>query len=279
MSRLSEQFTIGRLKVTALSDGAPDRELSGFFHGIDASEWTRAVGITDPGDPVPFNFGSFLIQGDGRTTLIDTGFGPPAEAMGVPGGGQLIDRLSDHGVAPEDVDVIVHTHLHPDHCGWNISSTGQLTFPRATIFVSRRELEYWTSEAEADDYSRAARNAVHLPSEMGRIETFDGEFSVTNSLTMVPTPGHTPGHSSALVASENQHLLITGDAAHHPVHFEHHDWIPEIDLNPEDSKRSRAALSRLAVENDAIVTGGHFPILTLGRVARTESGYIWKALD
>jgi glyoxylase-like metal-dependent hydrolase (beta-lactamase superfamily II) len=92
----------------------------------------------------------------------------------------------------------------------------------------------------------------------------------------VPTLGHTPGHTSYIVACGGGHLLITGDAAHHPVHFEHPDWVPGVDLEPERSKASRGVLSALAVERDALVTGGHFPILTLGRLRRTPDGYAWE---
>ena len=63
MSRLSGTFSLGALEIVAISDGAPDRELGGFFHGVEAADWTAALGISDPAQPVPFNFGSFLIRG------------------------------------------------------------------------------------------------------------------------------------------------------------------------------------------------------------------------
>jgi glyoxylase-like metal-dependent hydrolase (beta-lactamase superfamily II) len=277
MSRLLEEFTVGSVRVAALSDGAPDRELGGFFHGIEPAEWTQALGITDPATPVPFNFGSFLLRDGSRTILVDSGFGIPARTMGIPGGGELLDRLADLGVAREEVDGVVHTHLHPDHCGWNVQEDDELTFPNATVYVAARELEFWLNDPGAPaDRAEVARKQTLPYQAASRIQTFDGEFEVTPGLTTVPTPGHTPGHTSLMVASGGDHLLITGDAAHHPVHFEHHDWIPGVDLDPAESTRSRGRLSALAVERDALVTGGHFPILTLGRVRRTADGYAWE---
>ncbi len=82
--------------------------------------------------------------------------------------------------------------------------------------------------------------------------------------------------SSMLLTSQGEHLVITGDAADHPVHLERHDWIPGFDLDHEQSARSRAKLAALAVEKDALVTGGHFPILSLGRLRRVEAGYRWE---
>jgi glyoxylase-like metal-dependent hydrolase (beta-lactamase superfamily II) len=281
MSRLSETFELGALTIAALSDGAPDRALGGFFHGVDAAEWTSALGISDADEPVPFNFGTFLVRGDGHTTLIDTGLGEPAAAMGIPGGGELLQRLAEIGVAPDEIDSIVHTHLHGDHIGWNVTGEdgGDLTFPNAMIHLSQTELDHWMQPELADsDRGKAARRSVDAPQAAGRVATFDGEHAVTDTLTMVPTPGHTPGHCSVLLASQGEHLVILGDAGHHPVHLEHHDWIPGVDLDPAESTRSRAKIAALAVEKDAIVTGGHFPILTLGRLSRVESGYRWQAL-
>ena len=281
MSSLSETFRIGALEVAAISDGAPDRALGGFFHGVDAAQWTQALGIADAEQPVPFNFGTFVIRGDGHTTLVDTGFGARAREMEMPGGGELLTRLSELGVAPAAVDTVVHTHLHGDHCGWNVNDDedGALTFPNATVYVHQLELDYWTDAAsEENPQAEYSRSRIVPVEAAGHVKTFDGEHAVSEALTMVPAPGHTPGHCAVMLASQGEHLLILGDAAHHPVHLEHHDWIPGIDLDPAESQRSRAKVAALAVEKDATVTGGHFPILTLGKLRRVEAGYRWEAL-
>jgi glyoxylase-like metal-dependent hydrolase (beta-lactamase superfamily II) len=281
MPKLSETFKVGTLEIAALSDGAPERALGGFFHDVDAAEWTRAVGITDPEQPLPFNFGSFLVRGGGRTVLIDSGLGAPARTMGMPGGGELLERLAELGVKREDVEIVVHTHLHSDHCGWNVSGEddSELTFSKAIIFVSRVELDYWVSEEQDGNPTAAgARRGIVAARYAGRVATFDGEIDVTHGMTTVPTPGHTPGHTSVLISSEGENLLIVGDAAHHPVHLEHHDWIPGVDIDKAESKRSRQKIAALAVEKNAIITGGHFPILTLGRLERVDAGYRWKPI-
>ena len=282
MPRLSESFTIGGLEIAALSDGAPDRALGGFFRDVDPAAWTSAIGITDPEDPVPFNFGSFLIRGDGHLTLIDTGYGVPALAMGVPGGGELPQRLAEIGVQPEDVDRVIHTHLHGDHVGWNIhdNEDDRLMFPNATFYVHQNEVNYWTSSASDDNpMAENVRRRINPVIAAGRVETTEGEYAVGEALTMIPAPGHTPGHCTVLAASQGTNLLLLGDAAHHPVHLEHHDWIPQVDLDPAESTRSRGKVARLAVEKDAIVTSGHFPILSLGRIREVEGGYKWELIE
>ncbi|MYE45439.1 MAG: MBL fold metallo-hydrolase [Chloroflexi bacterium] len=282
MPRLSDSFTIGGLEIAALSDGAPDRALGGFFHDVDPAAWTSAIGITDPEDPVPFNFGSFLIRGDGHLTLIDSGYGVPALAMGIPGGGELPQRIADLGVGLEEIDRVIHTHLHGDHVGWNIHDNegDRLMFPNATFYVHENELAYWTGSASDDNpMAENVRRRINPVVAAGRVETTEGEFAVSEALTMVPAPGHTPGHCTVLAASQGTNLLLLGDAAHHPVHLEHHDWIPQVDLDPAESTRSRGKIARLAIEKDAIVTSGHFPILSLGRIREVEGGYKWELIE
>ncbi len=114
--------------------------------------------------------------------------------------------------------------------------------------------------------------------EAGLYDLVEMDHVITDEVRLVPTPGHTPGHCAVMLASQGEHLLILGDAAHHPAHLEHHDWIPGVDLDPAESQRSRAKVAALAVEKDATVTGGHFPILTLGKLRRVEAGYRWEAL-
>ena len=278
MATLSNTFTLGRLSVAALSDGAPMRALGGFFAGVEAAEWTRALGITDAEQPLPFNFGTFLVRGEGHTMMVDTGQGARVRGQ-FEGGGELLVRLRELGVSPLEVDAVLHTHLHGDHCGWNVNDdeAGAITFPNATVWVAQKELDYWTgSESDSNPQSGYTRSRIGPLVAAGRVHAFDGEAAVHAGVTMIPTPGHTPGHCSVLLASGGEKLLILGDAAHHPVHLEQHGWIPGVDLDPEESKRSRAKVAARAVAEDALVTGGHFPIPTLGRIRRTEGGYRWE---
>ena len=279
MPRLSETFRVGNLMVSQFSDGVMTGPRQSWFNGIDPAIWMPVLGVTSPDTPFPVNFGGFVVTGDGHVTLIDSGWGVPARTMAnMTGGGQMLERLAELGIQPGDVDRIVQTHLHSDHCGWLVEDAGgQLTFPNATVYLHVRELEYWTSAASDDNQMAPfTRSRIGPVQAAGRVQTFDGEFAVSEAVTALPTPGHTPGHSSVLLTSGGEHVLLLGDVAHHPVHLEHHDWLPVIDLDPPESIRSRGKMAALAAERNALVTAPHMPILTLGRVRRVENGYKYE---
>ncbi len=290
MSRLSETVRVGSLEVAAISDSAPDvTDFQRHFPGAEAADWMREAGLTRPDDPVPFNLGSFLIRGAGRTTLVDAGYGVFGRTLGTPGCGELLERIAELGVALEEVDAVVQTHLHPDHVGWLIDEDrdNALTFPNATVYVSRTELDHWLSPEADPQRLEFVRRCVLPAHEAARIEPVDGEHTVfaspAGSLTMVPTPGHTPGHCSLLLSSGGgapggARLLITGDVAYHPAHVVRPEWRTFLEHDPAEAERSRRKVAELAIERDALVTGGHFGILTLGRVRRVEAGYAWEAV-
>ncbi len=278
MPELSATFTVGDVEVAALSDGAPERALGGFFHGVDPAEWTEALGITDPEQPMPFNFGTFLLRDSRTNVLVDTGLGAAGAASGVPGGGELVQRLADLGVAPEEVRNIVHTHLHFDHCGGNMRD-GEPVFPNAVLYVSRLELDYWLHDESADpEPAKLAQSAIQPLLDAGRVATFDGEYTITRGLTTVPTPGHTPGHTSVLIASDGERGVVLGDAAHVPAQAQETHWSPSADMDPEQSRVTRRDLMDRMERDEAVVVSGHFPSPGYGRLARLKGRRYWRAL-
>ncbi len=240
-----------------------------------------AADVSAPDERVPFNFCSMLVRGDGHTTLIDTANGTRGVEESWEGGAGLLDRLAEAGVAPTDVDTVVFSHLHPDHIGWNITPDGTPTFPNATFHLAEPELDWWLHYDGNDHPMRDyARSQMAPLVDAGRVESFIGDKQVTPSLTMVYAPGHTPGHCVQLLESEEQSAIIVGDSAHHPAHLTHQDWHSTFDWNRDQARAARRKLSEIAIAKEAVVTGVHFPVLTLGTIERNgEGGYRYQIIE
>jgi len=284
MTTLLDSFRVGRLTVSMASDGTASAPRGpSWFTGIDPADWMPAVGVETPDAPLPVNFGAFVITGDDHVTLVDCGFGEMGLAnKAMIGAGGTLDRLRELGIEPGDVDRIIQTHLHADHCGWLIGVDGDdsLTFPNATVYCSTAEVDYWESPAAdknlAPGYTRARLAAVRAA---GKLETFDGALQLSDEIEILPTPGHTPGHVSVKVASEDSTVLLLGDVAHHCVHLEKHGWLQNFDVDPATSTATRGRIVGLAADEKMMVTAPHMPILTLVTMHRTDDGFAYQPCE
>lgn len=273
-ARLVATFRVGELEISQLSDGFGTAPRRSWFAGIDPQVWMPTFGIVDADTPFAVNFGGFLVVGDGHVTLVDAGLGAPGlTRAGLAGGGRMLERLAEIGVDRHTVDRVVLTHMHSDHVGHLSDAAAALTFPDAAVHVNRDELDYWTTSTSDDNpMSTFVRSRISGLLRDGRVRTFAGEHALSASVTAIPTPGHTPGHCSVVLCSAGQTAILLGDVAHHPVHLEHHGWLPDIDLDPAESQRSRARVAGFAADHQAVVVGPHMPVLTLGYVERRPDG-------
>jgi glyoxylase-like metal-dependent hydrolase (beta-lactamase superfamily II) len=283
---LSGSFAVGGLTVHHVTDGLTFGNRRYWFNGIDPAVWMPVLGLTDPDTPFPVNFGLFVVTGADRVTLVDCGFGPAIEALPeVRAGNQLLARLAEIGIDPGDVDDIVITHLHTDHCGQLVTELpgGQvrLTFPNATVHLQEDELAYWSGAAADDDpMSPYVRSRIGPVTAARHLATFGARALIAPGVEAIAMPGHTAGHTVVRVSADGATCFLVGDLAHHPVHFCQHSWLPAIDADPPRSIQARAALADLAIAENALVTAPHMPILTLGRLSRNAAGQVtWQSAE
>lgn len=277
----SHLVRIGDVEIVMLSDGMLEFDLCNFFPTIPEEDWREHRAHLTDEQKVRFNLGSYLIRADGRTILVDTGLGPrPADMPDAPWGTLLRD-FAANAVRPEDVDMVVMTHLHRDHVGWNLTDArGRWvpTFPNARYWVSTKD---WEACHQPDVQPTRFPNAptcVWPLAELGLVEFMDGEHSLTRTLTAMPTPGHTPGHMSLLVTSRGERALVLGDAAHSPVQIEEPDWVSRADMDPELTRRTRRALIERLERGQILVAAGHFPAPGFGRIVRLDGRRYWRGL-
>lgn len=267
---------VGNVELAALSDGGFERPPQQFMPDVPVQAWEpyRAQHLDADGN-IRLNLGCFLVRSGGRTVLVDTGIG--GRGGGFPPG-RLMDELKAVGVAPEQIEQVVITHMHFDHIGWNtVDRNGrpEVTFPRARYVIQRREWEYWSGEESA---KQTMETLCYPVERAGQLDLVDAEHRPTAELTMLSTPGHTPGHVSILIRSGGEGAVILGDVAHNPVQVTEPDWSIVADVDKDLGRQSRHALwERIAAEG-LRVAAGHFRPDSFGRFVRLEGKQMWQGL-
>ena len=208
------------------------------------------------------------VRSGGRLIIVDTGVQDP--------GHQLLEEMRQKGIDRGAVDIVVLTHLHWDHVGWNLTD-GRPTFPRARYLVSRADWEYWT-EPSVLESAPHVRDQVMPLDHLRIMDLIDGEYQITDELTTIPTPGHTPGHISIMISSRGQRGFILGDVAHSPAQAHHTDWNPSFDIDQSQSRKTRhQVLDRLEADG-SLVSAGHFPDSGFGRFVRRGGRRVWQGI-
>ena len=279
--------TIGRVTVLALWDGGTEADvhpatLSDVFPAVPAERWApyraRLPACFPSPDEWVADFNPWLVRTTDRTVLVDAGVGPPTGRWpGATGG--LLDSLNARGIRPEDVDVVVLTHLHVDHVGWIMTDDGVPTFPRARYVLSRNEWAFVQRPAgrNADEVS-IAQDVARL-ADLGMLDLLTGETALTDEVRVIPTHGHTPGHLSVLVASDGQQGLLMGDLVHHPAQVSEPGWCTVWDVAPGAAAATRTRVLELVEREGIVAASYHFPAPGFGRIVRQGDLPAWVPLE
>ncbi|MCK8436958.1 MBL fold metallo-hydrolase [Streptomyces sp. D2-8] len=225
---------------------------------------------------------SFAFIAGGLRVVVDTGIGNGKERAN-PAWHDLdtdyLERLTTAGFPPESVDLVILTHLHADHVGWNtrrIDGAWVPTFPDARYVTSRVERDFWAGYAMDEARRQMFRDSVIPVEEAGLLDPVDVSArgsEVAPGLRLIPTPGHTPGHLAVEVTSRGRTALITGDCVHHPVQLAHPGIGACVDIDPARSEATRRALLGSLAGTDTLLLGTHFAPPTAGRVVTHGDAY------
>jgi glyoxylase-like metal-dependent hydrolase (beta-lactamase superfamily II) len=225
---------------------------------------------------------ALVVETPSQRIVVDTGLGNDKQGRNVPTWNNrtspFLETMTAAGFAPDSIDTVLCTHLHVDHVGWNTKLVeGQWvpTFAKARYVFGRTEYEYWRDHSTEPDKRAVFDDSVKPVVDAGRVEMVASDHVLSDEISMIPTPGHSPGHMSILIRSDGEQGLLTGDVAHHPCQMAHLDWSSTADSDPRQSAATRAALFSRFADTPTLVIGGHFPA---GHIRREGDGFRFEAL-
>jgi glyoxylase-like metal-dependent hydrolase (beta-lactamase superfamily II) len=185
------------------------------------------------------------------------------------------------GISPLDIDAVIISHAHPDHIGGTLDERGRPIYSNAHYYIWKEEWNFWFSEAASaktnEHFIAVARK--NLEPIKDRIILVDRDSEILPGVSIMPAPGHTPGHMVVAFESGGQSLLYIADTVLQPLHLEFPDWLPVYDIIPEKAAVSKKQVFDRAAETHALVLGQHFhPFPSLGYVKKRETGWLWEPI-
>ncbi len=242
-----------------------------------ARRWLRPHFLNDDGS-FTLSIHSFVVETGGRRVLVDTCVGND-KARPIPEwdrrSGPFLEDLASAGFPPGSIDQVVCTHLHLDHVGWNTrleSGRWVPTFPRSRYLIGRAEWEYWRDEKDPFGTDVMA-DSIQPIFDAGLVDLVESDAVISDEVRLLPTPGHTPGHVSVHIVSQEAEAVITGDMLHHPVQCANPGWKDVFDVDDAQAHQTRSSFLERFADRPVLILGTHFPAPTAGRIVRDGDAY------
>jgi glyoxylase-like metal-dependent hydrolase (beta-lactamase superfamily II) len=278
------RMQLGQFEITALFDGALelDTKLLKNATPTDLQHLLSRMFVGNPKMQTAVN--AYLVNTGTHLVLIDAG---AAKLFG-PSLGYVLQNMKASGYEPEQVDTVIITHLHGDHIGGLINAAGQPLFPKAKVWVSKADSDFWLSQKVADaapekvqPFFKMARDTAAPYQAGGQWNTFTEGSVLVPGVKAVKANGHTPGHTAYAVESEGKKLLIWGDLVHaHAVQFARPGVSIEFDIDQKQAIATRRSIMKSAAESKSLVAGMHLPFPGIGHVRAEGKGrYSWVPIE
>ncbi|UFZ03284.1 MBL fold metallo-hydrolase [Bradyrhizobium ontarionense] len=244
----------------------------------------RAANALDAQDALILCFQSYVVKTPDHTILIDSCIGndkPRARPVwNMKTDDAYMRALAAAGVSVDDIDVVMCTHLHTDHVGWNTRlDNGRWvpTFPKARYVFAQREYDYWVAQNAKAEVPAFADSVLPVV-EAGRADIVGDEFSIGDHVRLLPTPGHTPGHVAMAVGKGRDDAVFSGDLMHSPLQLGYPELSPKFDVDPVQAAATRRNFLDRYCDTATLCCTAHFPSPSVGRIRRKGNGFICESV-
>src|ERR1700689_5192192 len=276
------RYKVGSYECTSINDGVFLRPVDNFVANIPKEQAEAAAEaaympkgmVAGPFNPQLRNTGSKLV-------LIDCGSGVSMLEPRKGRAGRTLQNLAAAGVDPKSIDIVLMSHLHPDHTNGIRAADGSMAFPNAELMVPAKEWEFWMSDENAAKAQSSEITKGYLANVKkiyagieSKVTKYDWDKEIAPGITSIAAPGHTPGHTAFAVASGGSKVLIQSDVTNIPEFFlRNPNWHVAYDFDPELAQKTRHKFYDMASAEKATVVGFHFPFPAVGHVEKDGKGY------
>lgn len=273
-------IAIGDFKVTFLPDGGGVVNPTALYPASTEEGWQKHGDLLDEDGKFITTIGVYMVEIGERRIAVDLGIGPATidfPGFGPFSGGKYLESVAKLGVSRFDVTDLIFTHLHLDHVGWttfDMAGERVLTYPNARVMCTAVEWEYWHG---GDNPAGPHPETVQKPLE-DRIEYISGGDEIAPGLTVISTPGHTPGHISLLIDDGEQRLFLLGDVFHGAMQMQEMDWSVAFDVDQAQARQTREQLYAEITRPNTLIAANHFSNEVFGRVQPDGDVYAWQPL-
>ena len=246
--------------------------------------WMKAARALDDSDTLILAFQSYVVKTPHHTILIDSCIGndkPRARPVwNMKTDDTYMRALDAAGMSVDDIDIVMCTHLHTDHVGWNTRRDNDRwvpTFPNARYLFAQREYDYWVAQnakAEVPPFADSVLPVV----EAKRADIVMDDFAIGDHVRLVPTPGHTPGHVAIALGKGKDDAVFAGDLIHSPLQLAYPELSPKFDVDPAQAAVTRRTFLERYGDTATVCCTAHFPSPSAGRIKRKGNGFSCEAI-